>query len=89
MALQAATLLRASISERPMLAAAVKGDRNARVATTVAEEMCMFLDRLCVVNLRFSRRRVCLALCHLDRPLDLVHSSMARSPDIVARLGAT
>lgn len=72
-----------------MLAAVVNGDKIARVATSEAGEMCMFQDRLRVVNLQFSRRRVCLALCHSDRPLGLGHSSMARSPGIVARFEAT
>jgi hypothetical protein len=42
MALQAATLSRASSSART-LAAAVKGDKKARVAMIEAEEMCIFL----------------------------------------------
>jgi hypothetical protein len=86
MALQAATLSRASSST---LAAAVKGDKKARVAMIEAEEMCIFWDLVCAVNQPFERHRVCLVLCHSVRSLGWDCSSTTDGPDIVARLEAT
>lgn len=72
-----------------MLAAAVKGDNNARVATTETVEMCMFLVRLYGVQQELSGRQVCLVLCHSDQPPGLGCSTTASGPAIVAHSEAT
>jgi hypothetical protein len=71
-----------------MLAAAVKGDKNVRVATTEAAETCMFLGRLYGANQQFERRRIRLALCHSNQPAGLGCSTRAGGPDIVAHFEA-
>jgi hypothetical protein len=83
-ALQAATLSRASMSKRPIYAAEIKGDKNARVATIEAEEMYMFTNRPRGV-IQSEERRVYHVLCHPDRRLGATCSTTAGAPDIVAR----